>query len=308
MSRFPNREPDMTEAEWLECADPLRMPKQFRGRSTPRKRCLLACAYLLHAPGGLVGEAARRVVEAVRDAAFGEPPAWGLVDGTRAAVARALPECANLSHWTLWQWLRDHPEFGTDGGQLANFLRGCAFQSPSTACVNAVASACLATVRAAADREVRPVLQAVLDRHGRPVTEALKEDVFALIPEPERTRVRNGPWQHNWLPARVRNKVYAATSRPRMAAASVALAHLVREVFGNPFRPPEIEPEWLLWNHGAARHIAKQIAASGHFADLPILADALEDAGCTDDSLLQHMRSGTTHVPGCWALDAVLGR
>jgi hypothetical protein len=83
---------------------------------------------------------------------------------------------------------------------------------------------------------------------------------------------------------------------------------LIREVFGNPFRPPVIEPGWLACDNGAVKHIAEQIAAAGHFADLPILADALEDAGCRDEELLRHCREGRMHVPGCWALDAVLGR
>ena len=83
---------------------------------------------------------------------------------------------------------------------------------------------------------------------------------------------------------------------------------LVREVFANPFRPLVIEPEWLACNHGAVKHIAEQIAATGNFADMPILADALEDAGCCDEELLRHCREERTHIRGCWALDAVLGR
>ena len=86
------------------------------------------------------------------------------------------------------------------------------------------------------------------------------------------------------------------------------MADLVRELLGNPFRPPAIDPAWLLWNHGAVKHIAEQISTSGNFTDMPILADALEDAGCTDEELLRHCRVGSGHVSGCWALDAVLGR
>jgi hypothetical protein len=41
---------------------------------------------------------------------------------------------------------------------------------------------------------------------------------------------------------------------------------------------------------------------------LPVLADALEDAGCTDRALLGHCRSGLRHVRGCWAIDLLLGR
>jgi hypothetical protein len=93
-----------------------------------------------------------------------------------------------------------------------------------------------------------------------------------------------------------------------LAARGDRVSELIREVFANPFRPPVIEPGWLVCNHGAVEHIAEQIAASGNFTDLPILADALEDAGCRDEDLLRHCRESQTHVPGCWALDAVLGR
>jgi hypothetical protein len=41
---------------------------------------------------------------------------------------------------------------------------------------------------------------------------------------------------------------------------------------------------------------------------MPILADALEDAGCADAGILAHLRSLGPHVLGCWALDLVLGK
>ncbi len=104
------------------------------------------------------------------------------------------------------------------------------------------------------------------------------------------------------------NALFDAVPRHHLSERHAVAADLIREVFPNPFCPPVIEPAWLACNHGVARHIAEQIAASGNFADLPILADALEDAGCRDEELLRHCREERTHVPGCWALDAVLGR
>jgi hypothetical protein len=104
------------------------------------------------------------------------------------------------------------------------------------------------------------------------------------------------------------NAVLDLMWRSEQAARGGRVADLIREVFANPFRPPVIEPGWLACNHGAVKHIAEQIAASGNFTDLPILADALEDAGCRDEELLRHCREERTHLPGCWALDAVLGR
>jgi hypothetical protein len=83
---------------------------------------------------------------------------------------------------------------------------------------------------------------------------------------------------------------------------------LVREVFGNPFRPAPADPSWLAWNGGAAVKLARAIYEERRFADLPVLADALEEAGCRDEAVLAHCRQPGGHVPGCWAVDAVLGR
>jgi hypothetical protein len=55
-------------------------------------------------------------------------------------------------------------------------------------------------------------------------------------------------------------------------------------------------------------NLARTIYAERTFDHLPILADALEDAGCTEADLLSHLRSPGPHVRGCWSLDLVLGR
>jgi hypothetical protein len=104
-------------------------------------------------------------------------------------------------------------------------------------------------------------------------------------------------------------------SKPTRAAA----CDVLREVFGNPFRPRPPVADWLGggWLSPAgttcpvtptARAVAERIAAGHHFADLPVLADALDDAGCPDADVIDHLRHGTGHRPGCWALDLVLGR
>jgi hypothetical protein len=83
---------------------------------------------------------------------------------------------------------------------------------------------------------------------------------------------------------------------------------LVREVFGNPFRPAPVDPSWPAWNDGAAVRLARAIYDERRFGDLPVLADALEEAGCRDEAILAHCRGPGGHVPGCWVVDAVLGR
>ena len=56
------------------------------------------------------------------------------------------------------------------------------------------------------------------------------------------------------------------------------------------------------------RAIAEHIDRTGAFGELPILADALEEAGCDNPAMLAHCRDPHAHVPGCWVLDAVLKR
>src|SRR5262249_60130535 len=76
---------------------------------------------------------------------------------------------------------------------------------------------------------------------------------------------------------------------------------LLREICA-PFRAVALAPGWLSANDRAARRLAASIHDDGAFDHLPVLADALEDAGCTDPELLGHLRSAGPHGPGCWAL------
>ena len=93
-------------------------------------------------------------------------------------------------------------------------------------------------------------------------------------------------------------------------------ADLLRDIFGNPFRPsPPLPRAVLAWNDGTVPRLAAGVyeerrLPEGTFdpARLAILADALLDGGCEDDDLIQHCRSDVPHVRGCWALDLVLGR
>lgn len=85
-------------------------------------------------------------------------------------------------------------------------------------------------------------------------------------------------------------------------------ADLLRELCGQPSRDRRpVDPAVLAWNDGTVRRIARGVYEAGAFAGLPILHDALLDAGCDDEELLEHLRNGGPHVRGCWALDLLLG-
>jgi hypothetical protein len=83
---------------------------------------------------------------------------------------------------------------------------------------------------------------------------------------------------------------------------------LVRCVLGNPFRPVVLRPGWLTWNGGTAPRLAQAIYDERAFDRLPILADALEEAGCAEPALLEHLRGPGHHARGCWPVDSILGR
>jgi hypothetical protein len=80
---------------------------------------------------------------------------------------------------------------------------------------------------------------------------------------------------------------------------------LLREIFGNPFRPVALDPTWLT---STVTALAKQMYESGDFSSMPVLADALQDAGCDNADVLDHCRGPGPHVRGCWVVDLVLGK
>jgi hypothetical protein len=82
----------------------------------------------------------------------------------------------------------------------------------------------------------------------------------------------------------------------------------VRELFGNPFRLITINPNWLVWNDRTVPRIAQAIYDERAFDRMPVLGDALEDAGCQNADILNHCRSDGPHVKGCWVLDLLLSR
>lgn len=106
-------------------------------------------------------------------------------------------------------------------------------------------------------------------------------------------------------------------------------ADLLRDIVGNPWRKVELPTQrievdadveggypagyrdicpWLTWEDGMIRKMAQAIYDGRTWDRLPILADALEDAGCTDDAILGHLRGPGPHARGCWVLDLLLGK
>lgn len=83
---------------------------------------------------------------------------------------------------------------------------------------------------------------------------------------------------------------------------------MIGEIFCEGFALKRAEESWLSWHAGTIPKLAESIYADRAFDRLPILADALEEAGCTDAEILQHCREVGPHVRGCWVVDLLLDK
>jgi hypothetical protein len=92
---------------------------------------------------------------------------------------------------------------------------------------------------------------------------------------------------------------------PTASAEAGYQCRLLRCIFGNPIRSVAYDPTWRT---AAVFGLAEAIYADRAFDRLPILADALEDAGCDDRDMLAHCRTDPDHARGCWVVDLILGK
>jgi hypothetical protein len=85
-------------------------------------------------------------------------------------------------------------------------------------------------------------------------------------------------------------------------------ARLLHEIIGNPLRSIAMNQNWLIWNDRTVVKTAQGIYEERAFDRMPILADALTDAGCDNEEILNHCRSAESHARGCWVVDLILGK
>jgi hypothetical protein len=98
---------------------------------------------------------------------------------------------------------------------------------------------------------------------------------------------------------------HEAPERDCPESENAALCRTIRDIFGNPFRPVSFSPEWRT---STAVALAAQMYESRDFSAMPILADALQDAGCDNADILDHCSSASPHVRGCWVVDLILSK
>jgi len=84
-----------------------------------------------------------------------------------------------------------------------------------------------------------------------------------------------------------------------------AQALMLKDIIGDPFRSIYCNPSWRT---STAVALARQMYESRDFGAMPILGDALEDAGCQEEDVLNHCREPGVHVCGCWVVDRLLNR
>jgi hypothetical protein len=92
---------------------------------------------------------------------------------------------------------------------------------------------------------------------------------------------------------------------PVLEQAHARHRHLLHDVFDYLFLDTTLAPAWPT---AEVTRLARSAYDGGTFDELPVLADALEEAGCTNADLLAHCRGPGPHVRGCWAVDLLLGK
>jgi hypothetical protein len=107
-----------------------------------------------------------------------------------------------------------------------------------------------------------------------------------------------GPDDYRW-------EILKALREKRGVEEDTAQVALLRDIFGSPFSPVGFDPAW--WTEHTVG-IASKMYEERDFAGMPILADALEEAGCDNADILAHCRDPGVHVRGCRVVDLVLAK
>jgi hypothetical protein len=198
----------------------------------------------------------------------------------------------------------------TDPGPMLEFLRGKA----SDRKLRLFASACCRLIPDLQWDEVWKNSYELAERYAdgfvsgkriRDARKAVGREVVARSGEQHLVHLQTVA---GWLLAPAPGYVQIAVVVPRLTGVPIPQAALLRDIFANPFRPVALDPGYLAWSGGSIPKLAQSIYAGRAFDRLPILADALLDAGCDDEDLMAHCRSECPHVRGCWAIDLILGK
>ena len=226
-----------------------------------------------------------------------DPPAWtgrgtlriGAVYNTRRAGG-----VLNFHELPLWAQQTHHAVYHLARGQWLALCVSCAAVSADSAAERVPEHGSLADQRDELRRVEARLRREEADAHHRGLSDS--EKVRA-----SRQRMAETREQSNWLASRYQ----AAREREADATRTVefaAQADLLRCVAGNPFAAVAFDAHW---KSETAVSLARGITAERAFDRLPILADALEEAGCDQPDVLAHCRTPGPHALGCWVLDGL---
>lgn len=258
-----------TEEEWRSSSDPAMLLESVRGQVAERKLRLFACACCREIRHLLPEGPHRRLIEVA------EAHADGLVSAAELRIATAAGDEEEKQ-------LSGRAEEGEQDP-----IRGMEF--------GAAAKAVWATRIAAHHCDKGDLFEVALDA-ARSCVEAVARSA--------RARAAAESASEALAPDTALEVVIDRAQAKAETAALAFQAELVRDLFGNPFRPVQVEPRWLTAD---AVELARVIHAGGTFERLSELGTVLEAAGCTEDEVLGHCRTPRSHARGCWMLDLLLG-
>jgi hypothetical protein len=272
----------MTEAEWLACHDPNRMLEFLRGKVSDRKLRLFAVACCMTVWDLLPDEITREAVRLALRAAEGQSE-----PAERHRLAQAI-----------------HPALNTRYGVF--LCGGCQGSGATYAAMAATAALddnfTFTWYMGPNPSETHSVWDCVASARAQTVKERVWAERWQEW-EPSGDEAEEEPddaWQEQ-----TQDAGYAAEEEEQKAA-QADHARLLRDITGPSIRGEILFPP--AWRTPTALSLADAFYNDGRAIFLSILADALEDAGCTDAAILDHCRGPGPHVRGCWVVDLLLGK
>jgi hypothetical protein len=280
----------MTEGEWTAAKHPAQLLPFLRKRGSERKLRLFNVACCRRVWHLVAHPLLRRGVETEERFA----------DGECGAAERAEAACAAGAAFLLWAEvgdaaLADYPGYEGHYSHVDVFRAG-----ERQDCERAIVDL---------NVKIGRLPKGLSPRLAR--SSAAGAAYVCVLGHPRETDTVREAWP--WAEAarafdRVGPKVLDLCDVIEDAEESASQVRLLRCLFGNPFHPATIRPEWLTFAGGTIFGLARAIYDERAFERLPVLADALEETGCTDAAILAHLRGSAEHARGCWVVDLLLGK
>jgi biotin carboxyl carrier protein len=258
----------MDEEQWLACDNHRVMMHFLHDKASDRKRRLFACACVRRVWGDLADDAGRKGIEAAEDFVDGLLDRQSLEAATAGAVEITSPTVGTFHA----RGMPDAPPYVGVGSHVTPDTVVCLIEAMKL--FNEIPAGCTGVITEALVKDKTPVEYA--------------EVLFRVISTGTVESLRG-----------VENDQVV----------------LVRDVFGNPFRQMLLDPAWLQWQDGTVVKLAQTTYEERNLPGgtldnvrLAVLADALEEAGCTDAVILDHCRGPGPHVRGCFVVDLILAK